>query len=141
MFAKGTTYAIKAMCFLALQTKKEEWVSLATISSGIQSPIAFTAKVMQRLRKAALVISANGPKGGFRLLQNQRISLKEIVVAIEGSGLFERCGLGLETCSADSPCPIHPYYEGLKADLNRILEEAYLDELTWDLVSKRIGLG
>lgn len=141
MFAKATTYAIKAMCFLALQPDKEGWVSLVAIASGIHSPIAYTAKVMQRLRKAHLVISLNGPKGGFRLPLYKRTNLKEIVVAIEGVGLFERCGLGLESCSSESPCPIHPYYQGLKADISRILTETYVDELTWDLVSKKIGLG
>ncbi|MBL7977098.1 MAG: Rrf2 family transcriptional regulator [Bacteroidetes Order II. Incertae sedis bacterium] len=139
MFAKATTYAIKAMCFLALQPDQEGWVSLVTIASGIHTPIAYTAKVLQRLRKAHLVTSLNGPKGGFRLPLDRRINLKEIVVAIEGVGLFERCGLGLERCSSESPCPIHPYYEGLKVDLNRILIETYVDELTWDLVSKKIG--
>src|SRR5690606_17122287 len=101
MFSKTCEYAIKIMVFIQTLESKGEHIGLKLIAQEIDSPQAFTAKILQRLVRARLLKSVRGPHGGFRINQKRvPIYLKDIVVAIDGDGLFTKCVLGFETCSA-----------------------------------------
>jgi Rrf2 family protein len=108
MFSKSCEYAIKIMAFIAYQqSKSKELVGLDAISETIDSPKAFTAKILQQLTKARLLKSTRGRTGGFFLDNNQNISLADIVKAIDGPKLFEDCLLGFDKCQDDNPCVLH----------------------------------
>ena len=51
MFSKTCEYGIKATLFIAQMSQKGERVSLKDIASAIDSPSAFTAKILQTLSK------------------------------------------------------------------------------------------
>lgn len=108
MFSKSCEYAIKIMAFIAFkQAKSKELVGLDVISEAIDSPRAFTAKILQQLTKARLLKSTRGRTGGFFLDKNQNLSLADIVKAIDGPRLFEDCLLGFDKCKDDNPCVLH----------------------------------
>ncbi len=130
MFSKTCEYAIKIMVFIQTLESKGEHIGLKLIAQEIDSPQAFTAKILQRLVRARLLKSVRGPHGGFRINQKRvPIYLKDIVVAIDGDGLFTKCVLGFETCSAEEPCAVHHKFDYLRNDLHRTLSETKLDEI------------
>ena len=51
MFSKSCEYAIRATIFIASKCCEERRVGLKEISLAIDSPIAFTAKILQILSK------------------------------------------------------------------------------------------
>ena len=51
MFSKTCEYGLRAVIFIAQQTKSEKKVGITTISEAIASPQAFTAKILQQLTK------------------------------------------------------------------------------------------
>lgn len=132
MFSKACEYGLKAMIFLAAEHNREELVNLGEIAAAIDSPAAFTSKVLQQLSRAGLVHSVRGPGGGFCITAEKlrHIRLSEIVLAIDGEQLFNGCGLGLKMCSDKRPCPIHHQYAGIRSKIRMMLEQTRLEEFT-----------
>lgn len=130
MFSKACQYGIKAMIYLCERHSESKKVGLKEIASKIQSPEAFTAKIMQKLSKHDFLGSVKGPGGGFYLNKSaEQISLAAIVEAIDGDALFNGCGLGLEKCNSARPCPLHFEFGLVRNDLAKMLHNTNLDQL------------
>ena len=131
MFSKSCEYGIRATIFIATQCYNETKVGLKEIAQEIDSPMPFTAKILQVLVKNDIIKSSKGVGGGFLVLKEDLalITLSKIVVAIDGDSVFLRCGLGLSNCSEDHPCPVHEKFKFVKQDLAFMLENTTLEEL------------
>ena len=132
LFSKSCEYAIRATIFIATHCCKEGKVGLKEIANEIDSPTAFTAKILQALVKNNIIKSSKGVGGGFMILKDdlKNINLSDIVMAIDGDSVFLRCGLGLSNCSEEHPCPVHEKFKFVKKDLIYMLEHTTLEELS-----------
>ena len=139
MFSKACKLAIKAMIYLETYGS-ETRINLNEISKAIDSPTAFTSKILQELRKNGLLTSIKGINGGFQIANNRQIDLKEIVTIIDGDDIFDNCVLGLKRCSSLNPCPVHHKYAAVKRELLQIMLESYLKEFSQPLKDKLIQL-
>ncbi len=137
MFSKSCEYAIKAAIFIASKSGESRRVGLKEIATAIDSPVAFTAKILQKLSKNNIVNSTKGVSGGFEIPQENMHSIKlmQIVEAIDGNGVFSGCGLGLETCSEEHPCPVHYEMKEIKGRLVMMLESTSLNQLASGVIS------
>lgn len=131
MLSKSCEYGIRATLYVASETRKKQRVSLRDIARKIKSPEAFTAKILQKLVKHNIVASVKGFGGGFEMATANlgTISMKDLVIAIDGDGLFTRCSLGLHECSETQPCPFHARYKPVKENLKTLFEQTSLEEL------------
>lgn len=130
MFSKACKYAINAMTYIASLPKENDRVGLKDISKAINSPEAFTAKILQLLVKNHLLISIKGPNGGFMMRGNpEEIYLGQIVEAIDGDLLFTGCALGLENCNATHPCAVHHKFIAIRDHLAGMLLTTSLKEV------------
>ncbi len=135
MFSKACEYAIRASVYIAEQSQRGKRVSLEEIAAEIDSPEAFTAKILQRLGKHAVIDSMRGPSGGF-LMDEQKsctVKLSDIVFAIDGNKIYTGCGLGLKECNEDHPCPLHDEFKKVRDDLKCLLESTSVNELAQKL--------
>ena len=115
MFSKTCEYAIKAMIFVAQKSKEETRVGVKEIAKGTDSPEHFIAKIMQELGRKRLVQSIKGPNGGFYMTERDlKISISDIVKAMDGDKLYSDCVLGLKACSEKNPCPVHFEFKEIK---------------------------
>lgn len=132
MFSNATEYAIKACIWIALNSSKTRYVTINEIVQSTGLPRAFTAKTLQKLAKFRIVDSVKGPNGGFCIMNDspKDISLLEIVQAIDGSGLLHDCVLGLKVCSDIKPCPAHPKFKPIRAQISEFLINTTLEDLT-----------
>jgi DNA-binding IscR family transcriptional regulator len=81
---------------------------------------------------------AGGRAAGIRLARPAaRVSLLEVVRAIDGAGLWGRCILGLEECSDAIPCPAHPAWKQARSLLEEHLDSQSLVDLTKALTRRR----
>ncbi len=129
MFSKACQYSIKAAIYLASRSEDNSRARLQEIAGAIGSPEAFTAKILQQLVRKKLLQSVKGPNGGFDLMQHpERITLYEIVEAIDGRNLFEGCALGLKICSNEHPCPVHHKFRAVRDHLTGILRTTNIVE-------------
>ena len=137
MFSKACEYGIKAAIFIATKSYEGKRVSPKEISAEIDSPQAFTAKILQALVKHNIVNSVKGAYGGFEIDKKEIINVKlsQIVNAIDGDSIYSGCGLGLEKCDENHPCPVHEKFKGLRDELKHMLEKTNLEELALDIKS------
>lgn len=132
MFSKACEYGIKATLHIAHQSRLNKRVGLKDIAKAIDSPEAFTAKILQQLSRSGIIESSKGPNGGFEIssVRLKEIKLVEIVSAIDGDELFQGCGLGLKQCNEQKPCPVHHKFKAIRNNLKNMLENTSLDELS-----------
>jgi Rrf2 family protein len=136
MFSKACEYGIRAMLYIARTSKEGARVGIRDISKAIDSPEPFMAKILQDLSRKGLVLSIKGPNGGFYMDSSHlKISLADIVTAIDGDDLFNGCGLGLKACNEKKPCPIHYEFKALRSNLKVMLEATPLEDFTEKLRS------
>ncbi len=130
MFSKACEYGIRAVIFIGLQSKQGKRTGIKEIANIAGTPESFTAKILQNLSKRKVIASAKGPNGGFYIDKEfSTIKLVDIVEAIDGREIFNRCGLGLEECSAKHPCPIHDSFAKVREELRGMCFNTDLEEL------------
>lgn len=137
MFSKACEYGIKASIFIAINSYNGNRVSPKEISSEIDSPQAFTAKILQALVKHNIVNSVKGAYGGFEIKKEDiaKIKLSQIVTAIDGDQLLHGCGLGFKVCNEERPCSLHDQFVFIRNDLRDMLENTTLELLARDIKS------
>jgi Rrf2 family iron-sulfur cluster assembly transcriptional regulator len=140
MFSKACEYAIKAMIYIESDGDKDKKISLNEIAAAIDSPVAFTAKILQQLKKSGLLISTIGAKGGFQTRRDRQVNIKEIITAIDGEHLFTECILGLKTCSSINPCPMHEKFMKIKMALLQLTEGSNLTEFSESINNRTVLL-
>jgi len=137
MFSKACEYGIKAAIFIAMQSYDDKRVSPKEIAEKINSPQAFTAKILQSLVRNNIVNSIKGAYGGFEIPKDRikQVKLAEIVKAIDGDSIYVGCGLGLEKCDENHPCPVHDKFKIVRDELRDMLEDTTLEELALNIKS------
>lgn len=137
MFSKACEYGIKATIFIAINSYEGKRVSPKEIAKEINSPQAFTAKILQALVRHKVINSVKGAYGGFEINKNELkdIKLSQIVKAIDGDNIYNGCGLGLEKCDENHPCPVHDKFKNVRGELKFMLENTSLEELALNIKS------
>ncbi|MBK7653392.1 MAG: Rrf2 family transcriptional regulator [Flammeovirgaceae bacterium] len=135
MFSKSCEYGIKATAFIAVEAEKNNRVSLKAIAKAIDSPVAFTAKILQQLARTGIINSVQGAGGGFEIEKARltKIKLSQIVAAIDGDNVYKGCGLGLNACNSKKPCPVHGKFMIIREELRVMLESTTVQDLTHGL--------
>lgn len=138
MFSKACQYGIKASVYIALQSSLGNRVSLKDIAKNIDTPVAFTAKILHLLARDNILDSMKGPTGGFYLEpgKSKEVMLSDIVSSIDGDAIYKGCALGFTTCDATRPCPMHNKFVGIRDNLRYMLEHTSLYELAHELVEE-----
>ncbi|NCI46279.1 RrF2 family transcriptional regulator [Sediminibacterium soli] len=141
MFSKSCEYGIRAAVYIASEAHEGHKVGIAEICRHIEAPRHFTAKILQTLSRRNIISSQKGINGGFYLDDSQKKkSIKEIVEAIDGNGLFTGCGLGLKRCSETKPCPIHKQFKEIRRKLTEMMEGKDIGTLAIQLKKGRVVL-
>lgn len=131
--SKRIDYGLLAMNYIALSHDNSS-VNTKRIADEYHIPVELLAKVLQRLAKKGLIVSQNGPKGGYALARSATdITVSEIIEAIEGPIMLTTCsfsGKGESVCDQWSWCnlrsPLHKIQDGVR----RLLQGMTLAEMS-----------
>ena len=141
MFSTKAEYGVRVMVELARRAGEREGgnpVSLAEIAANDGLPLAYLEHLVARLRKAGLVDSRRGSRGGYMLARSPKeISMAEVVEALEGSIAPIECitesSDGSIVCSRESEpghtCPTKFLWAKVRFSIVRTLQEMTLAEL------------
>lgn len=120
-------YAVTAMMDLALHAKLGH-VTLTDIAERQAISSAYLEQLFGNLRKAGLVTSVRGPKGGYMLAQAEHdISLADILIAADEE-INLTCGNGA-SCSDIDPCLTHNLWNNLSQEFFQFLNDKKLNDL------------
>lgn len=123
-------YAIRGIVYLAGQPP-DKISLLSDIAAAVDVPQTFLAKIFQQFSKTGIVKSFRGTGGGFLLAgPPESISLLQVVEAVEGPILPNRCTLKQGECERDSFCTVHPVWMQVQQQVRTILAGITLKDLT-----------
>jgi Rrf2 family protein len=138
MFSSKSEYGVRVMVELGRRASADAVVSLAEIAERDGMPLAYLEHLAARLRKAGLVDSRRGARGGYLLARPaSQITMAEIVEALEGSIVPIECiSLGADgsiVCSRESErdhvCPTKLLWTRVRSSIVRTLMETTLESL------------
>ena len=129
ILSKPCQYAIRAMTYLADQDEGR-LRSIREISEHVEVPLPFLSKIVSTLSRHGLVSSRRGPNGGVMLGRPaDRLTVGNIVEAIDGPFDNGRCVLGFAECTGARPCTMHDTWEQVRGKLEQTLHRKTLLEL------------
>lgn len=135
--SKKGDYAIRGMVYLAGQPP-DRVVLVGEIARAMDVPPQFLAKIFQQFGKRGLVRSFRGSGGGFQLGRPPGdITLCEIVEAVEGPIMPNRCVLSGGACSRKKGCKVHPVWKKVQESVVEILSGVTLEALSGRRVAAR----
>lgn len=110
-------YAVRAVLELAGQPDGRR-LTADEIAKRHAIPHAFLSKTLARLAEAGIVATQRGVNGGVRLNRPaERISLLDVVEAVDGPISLNRCALDAESCQWTPSCDFYPIWCELRDDL------------------------
>lgn len=120
-------YAVTAMMDLALHARLDR-VSLTDIAARQNISLSYLEQLFCSLRKAGLVQSVRGAKGGYMLArEDKHISLADILVAADEQ-INLACGGG-SSCNELNPCLTHNLWTNLSREFFDFLHSKKLSDL------------
>ncbi len=122
-------YAIRGIIYLAQQPPGK--VSLISeIAEATEAPQTFLAKILQSFAKTGIVNSYRGTGGGFTIGRPPAsITLREVVEAVEGPIVPNRCLIGAGACDRGDQCKVHPVWRKVQGQVVQILDSVTIEEL------------
>ena len=122
-------YAIRGIVYLASQPPNKISL-LSEIAAAVDVPQTFLAKIFQQFSKTGIVKSFRGTGGGFLLASPpEEITLLQVVEAVEGPILPNRCVLKAGECERDVSCTVHPVWHQVQQKVRGILSNITLKDL------------
>lgn len=110
--SRESRYALAAMSYFAALGAGELRQS-RQVATAIGAPPPFLAKILGKLARASVLAAVRG--GGYALARPaSEISVSEVLLAVEGTDLFERCIFWSDECSEANPCVLHPTWRLLR---------------------------
>lgn len=104
---RESKYALLGLAYLAA-SPPGQLTSLTEIADAQNLPANFLSKIFQKLARYDLVVSERGRGRGYALARSPaRVCMRDILEAVEGPSVFDRCLLWNGHCSDTNPCPLH----------------------------------
>ena len=130
--SKKTDYALIALTDLASGPHGAS-SSAREIAARHKIPVELMAKVLQRLAKYGMLESHQGIRGGYHLARPAtRISVADVIEAIDGPVILTACSDADESCEQYSTCNVRDPLWRLKSRIVQTLTEYTIEELARD---------
>jgi Rrf2 family protein len=143
-----TTWAeYGVICALHLARKTEKGpVTGREIAAQERLPADYVEQILLRLRRAGVITSTRGARGGYMLAKPpEEISIRSVIHASELETFDLHClshPVEEDRCAASHNCSIRPVWVLLQTKIDDVLESVCLADLLQDepAVRERVGL-
>jgi Rrf2 family protein len=127
-FTKTTSYSLQILTFMAEHEK--DTISANHLHQDLGIPYSYLRQLLLALAEKGLIKSRKGRNGGFILRKNSaEIYLIEIIEAMEGTGSFDRCMMGISDCHRKEKCALHNIWTSIKTEVLTMLNKTSLADL------------
>jgi Rrf2 family protein len=123
-------YGCRAMVALAGHVGEDRPIPLEVLAAEQEIPERYLAKIIQDLRKAGLIRSVRGARGGYRLARRSSdITALQVWEALEGPLMIVPCIEDKRLCEVPGGCGLHTLWSRLQEANRDVLASTSLDEL------------
>ncbi|MDQ2665110.1 MAG: Rrf2 family transcriptional regulator [Gemmatimonadota bacterium] len=116
------------------------------IAASERLPADYVEQIMLKLRRADIVVSTRGARGGYRLSRApEAITVRDVISASEHSTFDIHCvshPVEAARCAESHDCSIRPVWELLQRRIDEVLDSVRLSDLLLQEseVRERVGL-
>lgn len=125
-------YGLRALLEIAVQPEKEP-ITIRDISEKQQMSVSYLEQILHRLKKAGIVKSIRGAKGGYVLARRgDRITVSQIINALDGPISISYCDspqLREKSCIGPSACVSRILWKKLEDLIEKALSSVTLADL------------
>ncbi|MGQ9631267.1 MAG: RrF2 family transcriptional regulator [bacterium] len=130
-------YGVRAMCDLAVHYGDLP-VPLKEVARRQRVSPPYLERLLAKLRKAGLVNTVRGSKGGYILSRKpEEISVGEVYRVLEGPIAIVRCVYNNTYCDRVATCPSRPVWKEISEAISRFLDSVSLRDLCEGRVADR----
>jgi len=125
--SKLTDYAIVLLAHLS---RSDHTLTAQELADRSSVPLPTVSKLCKELSKAGLVVSHRGRKGGYGLARTpDRITVAEIVEALEGPIALTECSQGIQACGLEATCVARAGWDPVSRAIHGALSSLQLSTL------------
>jgi Rrf2 family protein len=129
LFNQTTTYAIRALAFLARQGD-HRFLGAAEIADAIGAPQNYLGKTLQLYVRSGILEARRGKTGGLRLVSDpEELTLWQMLEPLQALDVLEACPLGNKECRNEKACGIHTRWSAIKSLFSDMLRSTTLDSI------------
>lgn len=105
-------------------------LSVSQISKNQSIPVKYLEQLIIPLKRARLIKSVRGPKGGHMLAEPpDRINVWDVVRLLEAKFSFVDCLSDTEACDHVGDCPVRPVWGKAYQAMIQVFKETTLEDL------------
>ncbi|MCP4728208.1 MAG: Rrf2 family transcriptional regulator [bacterium] len=129
IITKATQYALRAVIYIA-ENDNGKFIPVKDIAKATDASHFFLSKIMNTLIQHGLIESYKGPNGGVKLARSvDKMTLNDVVEAIEGKEFLKDCFVGLSECNDDCNCPVHDDWGSIRQQIFDMLSKKTIREI------------
>ena len=114
--------------YLASRMKQVDFAA-TEVSEALQIEPHFLSVVLRKLGEAGLLVSGDSPDSLRFARPETEITLKDVIVALDGWNIFTSCILGLPGCGERDPCPLHDRWAIERERLALMFQSSSLEDV------------
>jgi Rrf2 family protein len=127
LVSQGAQYAISAI--IAISKHENDVISASELSRNLSCPAAYLSQILSKLKAPGILGSQRGLNGGVFLARPlEKISIYDVVSAIDGEEFFNMCFMGIKGCGHIEPCPFHMFWSEQRENIKQWLSETTFDD-------------
>jgi FeS assembly SUF system regulator len=131
---KLTDYGIVLMAHVA-QSPEEMPHTARDLAKATKLPLPTVGKLLRQLSERGLLSSHRGTKGGYNLVRKAtKISVAEIILALEGPIGFTECSVEKGLCNRERSCAIKSNSQIIGDALRDALDHVTLSDLNHQMM-------
>lgn len=127
---RKSEYALVALAHLA--RCRDEVCCARQIADAYRVPVPVLMNILKQLTREGIVESVRGARGGYRLaVDSEALSLKDLIIALEGPIRLVQCveGQEISTCDLWEGCPIKSPVQKIQDRLEAFLAGVSLAQI------------
>ena len=110
--------------------REVESLSAAKIAKKTFIPEPTVSKILKKLTEANLLVSSQGPKGGYQLAKSaEKITLAELITAIDGKPAMTECCKSAYDCARNEVCGLQSNWRKINKKVMSLLDGICVKEL------------
>ena len=127
---KHTDYAARVVLYITALGAGAQ-VPIAEIVKQRLMPGPFVRRVVARLAAEGILRTTRGSKGGVSLARSPvKISMLDVIKAMEGGIVLNRCVTNPNDCPFSDKCPVRQTWRRITSDLEKNLKKVTFDALS-----------